>query len=235
MAARLRAGRRRFGLTALADGAMRGAGSDRRWSSMVTAKLTAAANLRASVMLALAAVGATPAATVAQEAPRSEAPSIDCLWTSLTPLEQLRLELAARDGRGFTVQDVDWIGDRRIADLLLGCGFQPLADEVALMARYWAAKASIAGKRAALRAAGVDPAAAVAALAEFAPPEARLALAAEIAGRVDGAAAAAIRAAVERVASARGGLDAAASTAAAEFMVAVILADGMASAKIAPE
>lgn len=150
----------------------------------------------------------------------------ECLWSALSPAVQLRLELAARAGAGALATEIQGIGDRRALAVLQSCGFAPSQATAGLMAQIWAARANVAGKRAAARAAGIDLAVADAALLKTAPLELRQTYAAEIAARVNAGAARAISAALD-IAASSAPLSKDARLAGAEYFAASILLDGL--------
>lgn len=176
---------------------------------------------------------------VANPAAQADAPAgrgdVACLWSSLSPTTQLRLELSVQTRGAFSLDEIAAFGDARLASLLAHCGFAPTAESVNVMARYWAVKAALPTHRAAVTDAGVDIAAADAALAVAAPLTDRARLADEIAGRPggvspsDGPAAQAVRAAIAELDAEIGPVSPDAARSLIEYFAATILADGLAS------
>ena len=170
------------------------------------------------------------AAALIAFAPVDAVGEVACLWESLSPSAQLRLELAVKTKGRFEPADIQSVGAERLVGLIRFCGYEPNQASYALLARYWAARASVAALSATLRGWDVDPTAAEAALEAKVPISAWPALAAEIsasggAAPVGGPASLAIQSAVDAVEAQKPLLPPARRTL-IEFFVARILSGG---------
>ncbi|MBX2855059.1 MAG: hypothetical protein KTR21_08730 [Rhodobacteraceae bacterium] len=164
---------------------------------------------------------------------RAAAGDVACLWDALSPSAQLRLELAVKTKGQFDSADIQSVGAERLVGVIRFCGYEPNQASYALLARYWATRASVAALTATLRGWEVDLPAADKALERAVPTKIRAALAAEIsasngAAPAGGPASLAIQTAVETL-EVQGPLLPPARRTLIEYYVARILADGFAT------
>ena len=188
------------------------------------AKLGAARGGIRFLWLSVAAVGLH-----LEPAPAADG-DVACLWEALSPSAQLRLELAVKTKGRFEPTDIQSVGADRLIGVIRYCGYEPNQASYALLARYWAARASVAALRARLRGWQVNLATADAALEAVAPSRTRAGLAAEIsasqgAAPSGGPAAEAIQSAVEALET-QSFLTPSARRTVIEYYVARILSDG---------
>lgn len=155
---------------------------------------------------------------------------VACLWSRLDPFFRLRLQVASRWRSENPAELVLRAPPDVVNRLSLACGFPPNTPMMGLVTQYWAARAATPGLLADLKAAGLKPAGLDRALDQYAPADARRALAVEIMDRDGGAAAGrAIRAAMIQVGLEQGddGVTTGAPATLAQYFATRILIDGL--------
>lgn len=120
-----------------------------------------------------------------------------CLWTSLPPVAQTRIELSVRLGDAIPISVITRFGQNGLAKLLIACGYADSFDDFQRASAIWLASASYEVARTRVRLAGFDPAAVDAAEDAAAPRAERKRLAEAVMRRERGVAEAALLAAVE--------------------------------------
>ena len=150
-----------------------------------------------------------------------------CLWQMLPVVDRLRLEVAARAEEGLPPSVIQRLGESGLTTILGRCGLSYGEFELALMARYWMARATLEVAMVELDLAGVEPQRADTALLVTAPFAERAALSLEIIGGNDDLAGPSIRAAIQTLDILGPKLTEPQKQRLAEYFSARIIADGL--------